>query len=114
MTSGFHTVIYPVSDLAAAKAVYSTLLGIEPTTDEPYYVGFTVAGQDIGLDPNGHRQDVPGPVVYWEVDDIEAGLAQLLGAGAREQQPVKNVGGGKLTATVTDADGNGIGLMQTP
>jgi predicted enzyme related to lactoylglutathione lyase len=114
MTSGFHTVIYPVDDLAAAKSLYSTLLGTEPSTDAPYYVGFTVAGQDIGLDPNGHRQGVPGPVVYWEVDDIEASLTRLLGAGAQEQQPVKDVGGGKLVATVTDADGNGIGLMQTP
>jgi predicted enzyme related to lactoylglutathione lyase len=114
MTSGIQTVIYPVSDLAAAKALFSTLLGIEPATDAPYYVGFNLAGQDIGLDPNGRRHGVPGPVVYWEVDDIEASLAQLLGAGAKEQQPVNDVGGGKLIATVTDADGNGIGLMQTP
>jgi predicted enzyme related to lactoylglutathione lyase len=114
MTSGFRTVIYPVSDLAAAKAVFATLLGVEPAQDEPYYVGFGMAGQDIGLDPHGHRQGVSGPVVYWEVDDIGASLAGLLGAGAQEQQPVRDVGGGKLIAMVTDADSNAIGLMQTP
>jgi catechol 2,3-dioxygenase-like lactoylglutathione lyase family enzyme len=38
-----------VSDLAAAKAVYTALLGAEPAHDAPYYVGYEVAGQHIGL-----------------------------------------------------------------
>jgi len=55
-----------------------------------------------------------GPVGYWEVDDIEEALALLLGAGAEEQQAIRDVGGGKLIASVKDGDGNITGLMQSP
>lgn len=112
MTEGIKTFIYPVTDLAAAKTLYTKLLGVEPDMDEPYYVGYRVGGQDIGLDPNGHRHGSPGPVGYWHVDDIATSLAQLLDAGAETLQEVKDVGGGKLTAIVKDADGNLIGLVQ--
>lgn len=56
MTSGMKTILYPVKDLAAAKKLYDTLLGVAPVMDEPYYVGYDVGGQDIGLDPNGHSK----------------------------------------------------------
>ena len=47
-TQGIMTVLHPVSDLAAAKTVYSALLGVAPPTDSAYYVGFDAAGQQIG------------------------------------------------------------------
>lgn len=81
---------------------------------EAYYVGFNVDGQDVGLDPNGHRKGLAGPVGYWHVDDIETSRQALLDAGAEPGQPVTDVGGGKLIATVTDSDGNVIGLLQPP
>ena len=80
----------------------------------PYYVGFKVGDQEIGLDPNGHNKGMTGPVGYWEVNDIKKSLQLLLDAGAQMQQEVKDVGGGKLTASVKDADGNIIGLIQSP
>lgn len=112
MTSGIGTIIIPVTDLTAAKAVYGELLGVAPTMDQPYYVGYEVAGQQVGLDPNGHRQGMTGPVTYWHVDDLAASLDALLKAGAQELQPAKDVGDGKLIATVKDGDGNVIGLLQ--
>lgn len=112
MTSGIKTVIYPVTDLAAAKTLYSALTGEAPTVDAPYYVGFSVAGQDIGLDPSGQHHGVTGPLAYWHVDDIQASVKLLLEAGATEQKPIGDVGGGKLIAVVKDADGNAIGLLQ--
>jgi predicted enzyme related to lactoylglutathione lyase len=114
MTSGFRTVIYPVKDLAHAKAVYGKLLGVEPYADEAYYVGFRVEDQELGLDPNGHSQGMTGPIGYWEVDDIEETLQKLLDAGAETQQAIRDVGGGKLIASVKDADGNVTGLAQSP
>ena len=114
MTSGMSTVVYPVKDLGRAKTLYGKLLGVEPYADEPYYVGFRVGAQELGLDPNGHSQGVTGPLCYWEVDDIEKTLASLLGAGAEEQQAIRDVGGGKLIASVKDADGNVTGLAQSP
>jgi predicted enzyme related to lactoylglutathione lyase len=111
-TQGIKTVLHPVSDLAAAKAVYAALLGISPQADAPYYVGFDVAGQHIGLVPGGGSQGMTSPVAYWHVPDIEAKLAEVTAAGATVKEPAHNVGGGRLVATFTDPDGNVLGLLQ--
>ena len=109
MNQGIKTVIYPVTDLAQAKATFQTLLGVEPYADSPYYVGFKVGDMDIGLDPNGHKA---GMTAYYNVDDIKQSLQSLLDAGADIVQEIKNVGGGKQIASVKDANGNIIGLSQ--
>lgn len=114
MTAGLNTIIYPVKDLDRAKALFSALLGTQPYADEPYYVGFKDAGQDVGLDPNGHAKGMTGPVPYWHVADIRVTLAALLEAGAESLQDVHDVGGGRLIASVKDADGNLVGLLQDP
>ncbi|WP_406322512.1 VOC family protein [Streptomyces sp. NBC_00519] len=114
MTAGLKTIIYPVKDIARAKALFSALLEVEPYADEPYYVGFKEAGQDVGLDPNGHAKGMTGPVPYWHVSDIRGRLAALVDAGAEMLQDVQDVGGGRLIAFVKDADGNLVGLLQDP
>src|ERR1700733_10410042 len=111
-TQGIKTVLHPVSDLAAAKAVYTALLGVAPQADAPYYVGYDVEGQHIGLVPNGGQQGMTSPVAYWHVSDIEAKLAEVTAAGATVKEPAHDVGGGRLVATVTDLDGNVLGLLQ--
>lgn len=112
MTSGLKTVIFPVTDLPAATRLYAALLGTEPVMNEPYYVQFSAAGQDIGLDPNGHASGMAGPVAYWHVEDIELAVKGLLAAGATEHQPVRSVGGTRRIASVTDPDGNVLGVLQ--
>ncbi len=112
MNQGFRIFIYPVKDIARAKTLYNKLLGVEPYVDEPYYVGFRVGDQEIGLDPNGHTQGMTGPIGYWPVDDIKKSLRLLLEAGAEMQQEIKEVGEGRLIASVKDADGNVTGLVQ--
>jgi predicted enzyme related to lactoylglutathione lyase len=112
MTSGVRTIIYPVSGLDAAKAVFTALLDAEPVMDQPYYVQWDVDGQSIGLDPNGHAQGMTGPVAYWHVDDVAKTVDALVAAGATVQRPARDVGGGTLIATLTDPDGNVIGLRQ--
>jgi predicted enzyme related to lactoylglutathione lyase len=104
-------VVFPAPDLAAARSLYTALLGGEPYADTPYYVGYRADGVEIGLDPNGPTD---GPIVYWETDDIEASLSELKAAGASEKAAPKDVGGGMLVATVTDAAGNVFGLRQNP
>ena len=111
-TEGIKTVLHPVSDLAAAKAVYTALLGIEPQADSAYYVGYDTAGQHIGLVPSGGPQGMTSPVAYWHVADIEAKLAEVTAAGATVKEPPRDVGGGRLVATFTDPDGNVLGLIQ--
>jgi predicted enzyme related to lactoylglutathione lyase len=113
MTSGLKTVIHPVRDLAAARDVYAALLGA-PYVDEPYYVGFRVDGQELGLDPNGHARGLTGPLGYWHVDSMDEALARLTAKGATVTDSPRDVGGGKLVATLADADGNAFGLLQEP
>jgi predicted enzyme related to lactoylglutathione lyase len=113
-TLGIKTVLIPVSDLATAKPVYAALLGISPQADAAYYVGFDADGQHIGLLPGGGPQGPSSLVPYWHVSDIEAKLAEVTGAGATLKEPVRDVGGGRRVATVTDPDGNVLGLLQDP
>lgn len=108
-TEGIKTVLHPVTDLTKAKAVYTALLGVEPTSDAPYYVGYEAAGQQIGLVPNS---DMTSPIAYWHVADIEGKLAEVTAAGAAIKDAPKDVGGGRLVATFTDTDGNVLGLIQ--
>ncbi|MET8854390.1 VOC family protein [Amycolatopsis sp. NPDC004625] len=113
-TQGIKTVLHPVTDLAAAKAVYTALLGTEPVADAPYYVGYEAEGQHIGLVPNGAQQGMTGPVTYWHVADIEAKLAAVTAAGGTVKDEPKDVGNGRLVATFSDPDGNVLGVLQDP
>lgn len=114
MSEAISLVVYPVKDVAQARVFYSKLLGVEPYVDAPYYVGFKVGEQEIGLDPYGHKKGMTGPISYCTVSNIREHLQALLDAGAQLQQDVHDVGGGKLIAWVKDADNNLTGLMQEP
>ena len=109
---GIKVVLHPVSDLEAAKKVYTALLGMPPLADESYYVGYEAAGQHIGLVPGGGAQGMTSPVAYWYVPDIEAKLAEVTEAGATLKDSPREVGGGRLVATFADPDGNVLGLVQ--
>jgi|SRR5471030_3191448 len=109
-----NTVLYPVKDVAHAKAVFAALFGEAPHVDSPYYVGFSVDGNEIGLIPNGFDQGMTGPEAYYDVDDIAATLSALEAAGAVVVQQPTDVAAGLLVAKVKDADGNLIGVKQLP
>ena len=109
MNQGVRTIIYPVKDMARAKMQFHTLLGVEPYSDQPYYVGFKVGDQDIGLVPNNPEA---GMTAFYHVSDIKQSLQSLLDAGSQILREIKDVGGGRLVASARDADGNIIGLVQ--
>lgn len=108
-TNGVFSIIYGVSDLAAAKAAFTALLG-EPAQDSAYYVGWPSGDLQIGLDPNGAAKGATGPVPYWVVDDIVAALAALTDAGATVLQEPTDVGHGMFVALAKVSDGSLIGL----
>lgn len=116
MLGGIETVVYFVDDLQAAAAWYRKVLGMEPNHESPYYVGFTVAGDELGLQPAGDATEKPGArqTAYWSVVDVREALAHFLEHGAREHNPVEEVGGGILLASVLDPFGNVVGLIQNP
>ena len=109
MAQNIKLIVYPAKDLEAAKAVFDKFLGVKPYADAPFYVGYRVNDQEVGLDPNG--QAVIG---YIDVADIKGSLQTLLEAGATTHQDVKDVGRGLLIAQVKDANGNVLGLRQAP
>lgn len=116
MVKGLGTVVYHVPDLARAKAWYSTAFQQQPYFDQPFYVGFNLAGYELGLDPN--TATVPpgtgGGVAYWRVDDIESAVQHFIASGAVVAEPVQDVGDGIKVATVKDLFGNAIGLIKNP
>jgi catechol 2,3-dioxygenase-like lactoylglutathione lyase family enzyme len=109
---GLRTVIYPVVDLDAAKQWWTGLLGERPYFDEPFYVGFTVAGYELGLLPDADPAD--GALTYWGVDSVADAVAAAVVAGAVEHAPVSEVGGGIVTATVRIPDGSIVGFIYNP
>ena len=110
-TQGIQTVLHPVSDLAKAKAVYTALLGVPPQTDEPYYVGYEGPVSTSGWCPTVDRRASPR---RWPTGMCRTSrpAGQVIAAGAAVKEPARDVGGGRLVATVTDPDGNVLGLIQ--
>ena len=108
MAKSIPLIVFPVKDLAKAKKFYSTYLGTEPYADSPYYVGYKVGDQEVGLDPNS----TVGPIAYLDVPDIKSSLEAMTKAGAEIAQDAKDVGGGLLIAQVKDSGGNIVGFRQ--
>ncbi|MGZ4894713.1 MAG: VOC family protein [Halobacteriota archaeon] len=108
MAQNIKLIVYPVKDIEKAKAFYGKFLDVEPYVESPYYVGYRVGDQEVGLDPNSKI----GPIAYTDVKDIKSSLQTMVKVGAEVVQDIKEVGGGLLTAQVKDIDGNVVGLRQ--
>lgn len=113
---GIYTVLYRVDDLDRGKAWYAQVLGTPPYFDQPFYVGFNVAGFELGLLPPepGAAMGPGGTVAYWGVEDVPAAFERLLGLGAAEVEKPQDVGGDIVVATVRDPFGNLFGLIRNP
>lgn len=109
---GLRTTIYPAKDLATSKKWFEDLLGIEPYFDQPFYVGFNVAGYELALDPDADSD--AGPVAYWGVADAESAFAELLRAGAREHSTLREVGEGIRVAAVLEPGGGVFAIIENP
>ena len=113
MILGLRTAAYPVNDLELAKAWYMKVLGKAPYFDQPFYVGFSVGGFELGLIPDGNP-GVDGPQPLWGVAHAEEAFAKLLALGATSLEPVTEVGEGIKVAAVKDPFGNRFGIIENP
>ena len=113
MILGLLSAIYPVPDLQQAKKWYSDLLGQTPYFDQPFYVGFSVGGFELGLVPDGTPSTL-GPQPLWGVQNVEAAYSRLIELGATSLETVTEVGEGIKVAAVTDPFGNRFGVIQNP
>ena len=109
---GLRTVIYPAPDLEVAKQWWTDLLGFGPYFDQPFYVGFEVAGYELGLLPTADPGE--GALTYWGVDDVTAAVDAAVALGATVHAPVSDVGEGIVTATVTNPQGTIVGFIYNP
>jgi predicted enzyme related to lactoylglutathione lyase len=116
MIKGLGTVIYHVADLNRAKAWYTAVFQQEPYFDQPFYVGFNIAGYELGLNPSQTvtKSGRGGAVAYWRVDEIDSAVQKFLATGSTIVEPIQDVGDGIKVATVTDPFDNLIGLIENP
>jgi len=113
MIRGLRTVIYQVTDLVKAKEWYTQVLEQEPYFDQPFYVGYSVGGFELGLIPDG-TPGRGGTVAYWGVPNADTAVERLQTLGGIVSEPVKDVGEGIRVATVNDPFGNAFGVIENP
>ena len=123
MLRGLTTITYVATDVAAAAAWYTELLGVapyfaRPDAEAPAYVEFRIGDRqaELGIvDARwiaGGQSDRPsGTVTYWAVDDVQAAYDRLLALGATPHEPPTKRGEGFVTASVVDPYGNVVGVM---
>ncbi|MDP1813164.1 MAG: VOC family protein [Leadbetterella sp.] len=114
---GLRTTIYKVSDMEKAKKWYSDFLGFEPYFDEPFYVGFNVAGYELGLQPEEETQSTEkadSVITYWGVENVSESYQALISLGANRHEEPTDVGGGIIVASLKDPWANIIGLIFNP
>jgi catechol 2,3-dioxygenase-like lactoylglutathione lyase family enzyme len=116
MFLGLRTAIYHADDIEKARDWYTSILGFKPYFDEPFYVGFNVAGYELGLQPaeSDSASKSDSVVAYWGVEDAAAAHQRLLELGAITHEEVQDVGGGIKVGTVKDPFGNVFGIIENP
>ena len=113
---GLRTTIYKVSDLQAAKSWYTKAFGMAPYFDETFYVGFNIAGYELGLMPETEKpvEKSDNVLSYWGVEDIKEQYDYLLSLGATPHEEPTNVGGELMVASLKDPWQNVIGIIYNP
>ena len=113
---GLRTAIYKVPDIEKAKKWYTDAFVTEPYFDMPFYVGFNIAGYELGLQPDEksdtHKSE--NVEMYWGVNNVEESYNRFIALGASAHQPPQNVGEEIIVATVKDPWNNIIGIIYNP
>ena len=103
----------PSDDTAKAREFWSGLFGWEWSAMEgsPSEYHMTRIGERTGAAITNMEPGKRGPRVYFDVDDVEAGVALVreLGGEADQPMPVPQMG---WFATCRDVEGNDFGLWQ--
>lgn len=113
---GLRTTIYKVEDIEKAKLWYSQVFQSKPYFDEIFYVGFNIAGYELGLQPEEDvtKEKSGGVMTYWGVNNIQEEYDRFIKLGAIAHEKPENVGGEIMVASVKDPWGNCIGLIYNP
>jgi lactoylglutathione lyase len=113
---GLRTTIYKVSDLEKAKLWYNAIFETTPYFDEPFYVGYNIAGYELGVQPeeNPIHEKKETVLTFWGVEDVNSEFERMIALGAKEHEKPMNVGGEIIVASVKDPWNNIIGIIYNP
>ncbi|HEY3833668.1 MAG TPA: VOC family protein [Acidimicrobiia bacterium] len=109
----------PVRDVAAARAFYEGVLGLEVLEDRPFALVVNANGTAIRVTPVGELTVQPFTVAGWKVRDITATVRALTAKGVvfsrydgmdQDELGVWSAPGGGQVAWFTDPDGNTLSL----
>ena len=110
-----------ITDWARARAFYEDVLGLRLVEEEkPFALVFDANGIMLRLTPGGEHNPVPGTVLGWEVESIEATVERLQSAGVefrrypglndRDPLGIWTSPSGARVAWFHDPDGNVLSL----
>lgn len=101
----------PVTDMTKTKAFYEAAFGWSLTDFGPTYASSLTGDVDIGLQADASEAPrAPLPIMH--VQDLEAALSQVTGAGGRVTKSIFSFPGGRRFHCV-DPSGNEIAVWQT-
>ena len=111
----------PVSDVARARKFYEGTLGLKPKGDYAGGVIYECGGSEVFLYPTSNAGTSKASQAFWQVDDVEAEVADLKARGVKFEEydlpgvTMKNsiaTGGGAKTAWFKDTEGNILAVSQ--
>jgi catechol 2,3-dioxygenase-like lactoylglutathione lyase family enzyme len=119
----------PVQDLERARSFYAEKLGLEPTEERPGGLLYRCASTEFALFESAGASPGTFTQMAWQVDDIEATVAELRERGVAFEEVdvpgLKTVGGiaevagnypskgsGERGAWFRDSEGNMLGIGQ--
>jgi predicted enzyme related to lactoylglutathione lyase len=111
----------PVSNVPRARKFYEEKLGLKPREEYAGGVIYECGGAEAFLYPTSNAGTSKASQAFWQVEDVEAEVAELKARGVKFEEydmpgiVMKNsiaTGGGAKTAWFRDTEGNILAISQ--
>ena len=111
----------PVSDVARARKFYEQTVGLQPKAEYAGGVIYECGGTEVFMYPTPNAGTSKASQAFWQVDDVEAEVAELKARGVTfEEYDIPGItmkdsiatGGGAKTAWFKDTEGNILAVSQ--
>jgi predicted enzyme related to lactoylglutathione lyase len=109
----------PALDVQRARNFYEQMIGLTPKEDYAGGVIYECGGTEVFLYPTDNAGTSKASQAYWQVDDVEAEVAELKARGVVFEEyegfAMKNsiaTGGGAKTAWFKDTEGNILAISE--
>ena len=111
----------PVSNVARARKFYEETVGLKPKQEYAGGVIYECGGAEVFMYPTSNAGTSKASQAFWQVDDVEAEVADLKAHGVKFEEyempgmTMKNsimTGGGAKTAWFKDTEGNILAVSQ--